>query len=113
MLSDLIKWGLVTNENKPNVNIPILSLDDYKQIKDLNTHYGQIHINLLGQKSIDFIRTNAIDYPKRINPVPPFVHIYPSTGRVNSYFLKAVDEGVINLYDDKNIPIAMIIEGKI
>ena len=96
-----------------SVNIPIISVSDYETLKQLNKEYSTKYIEIMGERLIEMIKTNAIDYPKRINPVSPSTHLIYLDGMALSYVYKAAEEGIIKIESDKNYPVCMIVEGEI
>ena len=114
LIPELKTFGLIKECNNSLIaNIPVISLEDYERLIELNKKYGRKYFDIMGDKLIDMLKVNAIDMPKRINPVSPSTVMVNFDGMSLSYFLKAVEEGIVDLNKNKNHPIAMLIDGKV
>jgi hypothetical protein len=59
------------------------------------------------------IKLNAINIPKRIDPVSPTTHLEILKGIAFIYLNKVADLGIINIEKGRNYPVCLIIEGDV
>jgi len=114
LVPDLLKYGYLINgkNGEKIVNIPIITQDEFNTIKNINIKYTEKYIDILGQRLIDYIDKTAIINPKHIKNVSAFGKLFGISELVQTYFLKGIEEGFINIDKNKNYPISILIKNE-
>jgi len=112
LIPDLMELGFLFKDldDKLKTNIPVISQVDDEKIKRINNDFTMRYVDQLGSLLMEMLENNTIKYPKHISPVSFKIKLISLDGLSQKYALKANEKGVIKIEENKNYPVAYLIE---
>jgi len=108
--NDKLGFLKTNSSNERTVNFSIISSYEYDQILKINQVYAEKYINILYVRLINFVKENAIVWPKHIKIESPFAFLAGVKEMALTYMFKAIETGMVNIEEGRNYPICMIVE---